>query len=77
MARMPGPDCAVMCNLTIVTHTHTFGLRGYVQFNKYTHTHTHTHTVDHFFVSDRGGGGKIAFFEYLITSNCRAPVAQR
>ena len=20
------------------------GLRGYVQFNKYTHTHTHTHT---------------------------------
>ena len=21
------------------------GLRGYVQFNKYTHTHTHTHSI--------------------------------
>ena len=43
MTRMIGPDCAVMCNL-INTHTHRAGLRGYVQFNKYTHTHTHTHT---------------------------------
>ena len=44
MTRMTGPDCVVMCNL-INTHTHTddrAGLRGYVQFNKYTHTHTHT-----------------------------------
>ena len=38
MTRMTGPDCAVMCNL-IYTHTHDkAGLRGYVQFNKYTHT---------------------------------------
>ena len=38
MTRMTGPDCAVMCNLIIGihTHTHTTGLRGYVQFNKYT-----------------------------------------
>ena len=44
MTRMTGPDCAIMCNL-INTHTHDrAGLRGYVQFNKYTHTHTHTHT---------------------------------
>ena len=45
MTRMTRPDCVVMCNL-INTHTHTHdkaGLRGYVQFNKYTHTHTHTH----------------------------------
>ena len=33
MARMTGPDCAVMCNL-INTHTHT-----------HTRTHTHTHTL--------------------------------
>ena len=55
-SRMTGPDYAVMCNL-INKHTHTpwedqcewhkmtrmtrGGLRGYVQFNKYTHTHTH------------------------------------
>ena len=49
MTRMTGPDCAVMCNLinthTHNTHTHTnthtdyrAGLRGYVQFDKYTHT---------------------------------------
>ena len=25
------------------THTQRAGLRGYVQFNGYTHTHTHTH----------------------------------
>ena len=43
MTRMTGPDCVVMCNL-INTHTHTAGLRGYVQFNNYTHTHTHTHS---------------------------------
>ena len=58
MTRMTRPDCAVMCNL-INTHTHTHtqsmrvakndeddkaGLRGYVQFNKYSLSHTHTHT---------------------------------
>ena len=37
-----------MCNL-MNTHTHrrestAAGLRGYVQFNEYTHTHTHTRT---------------------------------
>ena len=62
MARMTGPDCAVMCNLTNThtltltnrqhtnnhtthtnTHTHAHtGLRGYVQFNKYTHTYRMT-----------------------------------
>ena len=39
MTRMTGPDCVVMCNL-INTYIHTFdkaGLRGYVQFNKYTY----------------------------------------
>ena len=62
MTRMTGPDCAVMCNF-INTHTRTHfgrinargikckddrvGLRGYVQFNKYTHAHTHTHTHTH------------------------------
>ena len=67
MARITGPDCAVIGNL-IITHTRTHtsiidpplgasmrvvqndyddraGLRGYVQFNKYTHTHTYTHTL--------------------------------
>ena len=55
---LPSPQslCAeikiiIICteNVTVVRHTHTHkddraGLRGYVQFNKYTHTHTHTHT---------------------------------
>ena len=53
MTRMTGPDCVVMCNL-INTYIHTYihtrvaqndsddraGLRGYVQFNKYTYIHT-------------------------------------
>ena len=44
---MTGPVCSVMCNLKIHTYTDTHeddraGLRGYVQFDKYTHTHTHT-----------------------------------
>ena len=42
MAKMTGPDCTVMCNNLINTHTDRAGLRGCVQFNKYTHTHTHT-----------------------------------
>ena len=46
MARIIGPNCAVMCWLKYIhTHIHTVdyraGLRGYVQFGKYTHTHTH------------------------------------
>ena len=50
MARMTGSDCAVMCKLIIHKHILTpveqndsddrAGLRGYVQFDKYTHTHT-------------------------------------
>ena len=39
MARMTGPDCAVMSNLINThTHKHTGNL-----INTHTHTHTHTH----------------------------------
>ena len=57
MTRMTGPDCAVMCKLiNIYSYIHTCrsmrmayndsddraGLRGYVQFHKYTYIHTGT-----------------------------------
>ena len=32
------------------------GLRGYVQFNKYTHTYTHTHTSPGVFARRHDGG---------------------
>ena len=55
MTRMTGPDCVVMCNL-INTYIHTYiqddkaGLRGYVQFNKYTYIHTYIHRYIHTYI---------------------------
>ena len=65
MARITGPNCAVMRNSIdthAFTHTHTWedqcewhrmarmtgpGLRGNVQFNKYTHTVTRSNNIGH------------------------------
>ena len=33
MTRMTGPDCAVMCNFIIHTHTHTHGLEHKERYN--------------------------------------------
>ena len=65
MTRMTGPDCAVMYNLKLCTHSWNnqddkAGLRGYVQFSKYTHTHTHTHTVTSIIDPPLGGSMRVA-----------------